>query len=77
MVNTNMRVAAAKGRATLQEQAERPAAMTPDELAAHKPGPASAREPRRQDRDARRFIDELLQDDEPGRDAALTGGGFE
>jgi hypothetical protein len=43
----------------------------------HRPGPRSARERGRQDRDARRTLDRLLQDDEPGCEATPTGGIFE
>lgn len=59
-----------------KKRVERLAEMTPAERErheawhrAHRPGPASARERARQDREARRSLEQLLQEDEPGRDA--------
>jgi hypothetical protein len=65
-------------------RAKRVDAMNPEERQryeewhrAHKPGPRTDREHTRRAREARRSIDRLLQDDEPSRAAALTGGVFD
>ena len=59
------------------------AAMTPEQRArydawqrSHQPGP-SERERGRRDRDARRLLSELMQDDETGRRVATTGSVFD